>query len=165
MKNMMIFGGSQFYNEVYNDGKYIISKKRAVYNLMKDYEIDNFSNASLTTRTTLKYIDTFTKIRKYDYCVIALGEGDLLAGISPYEFERNLSEIVNRLNDLNIKTVIVNLPTKVLKKYNALEYDEIINAISDKYHTEYIVNGLAVNSTNHVSNDAEMKRTIAKLCI
>ncbi|MBQ3253260.1 MAG: hypothetical protein IJA65_01785 [Acholeplasmatales bacterium] len=159
-KAMLIFGGTQFYNEVYSNGVYTVSKKKAARKIMQKYEVDNFSNSKLTTRSVLKFIDVFANHRSYSYCILALGEADLAAGITPYEFEKNMKEILNNLKSYNITPIIVGLPVKALKRFNAKEYQSVIEEVQESLTISdepiYIVDSLV--------SDSEMKKTLTKLC-
>lgn len=126
-KNILIVGGEELTRFEYKKGNVLINNNEYLKKLAGN-DIDNLSNAKLSSNKALRLINVFINARRYDECIISLGYADLIDGVDPYTFERNLSNIIKLLEDNNINyTVLNNVQPKV---YNAERYSNIIDNIS-----------------------------------
>ncbi len=162
-KRIIVFGGSMFINMGINKGNYVLKKNKMISKLEEKFILDNFSNSSLTTETSLKYLKEFTNNRKYDSCIISLGEADV-CHISPSNFKMNLMKILDVLRNKQIRPLLVSLPDAFLKSEAAKEYQAIIDTIALEEKVEYIYNGDTDMEVYKVKNASQMKRAILELC-
>ena len=121
MKNrIIVLGNENFQREVYKDGFCnLYNDNKYLNTLYKKYDIDNFSNAKLTSEKALSFLKIFTKIYKYDACVLVLGDSDI-SDNKTCDLEKNLDEIVSLLISFDIKPVIIN-DKNYYNNYEALE--------------------------------------------
>ena len=163
LKNMIILGNTNFMDVEYSEGNINLTKKRSAFKLTKKYNVDNFSKKYLTIEESMKYLKVFSDSKKYSYAVISLGEGDLMLNTDIEDFKDQFEEMIKKLAKLNVKTVLVEPSIKVIKKYNASKYQEVIIDLYKKYNTEFI--SYSTESENKIKNDLELKRAISRICV
>lgn len=162
MKNrIIVFGGSMFMNMQAENKEYRLLPNKIVSKLEEKYILDNFSNQSLTSERSLRYLKEFARKRKYNSCILSLGEADALKN-TPLEFRNNLEEILKLLKEYQIRPLLVSLPN--LKKEELAEYQHIIDDIALRENIEYVYNGDTDMAVYKVKNESQMKRAILELC-
>ena len=131
-KRILVAGCSHYLREYIRNGLYYLSKEYYLRMLYKNYEVNNLSKKNLTSRDALLLIKAFTKVEKYEYCILSLGEGDLEAGIEKDVFRKNIMEIVSICNYSGVKIILQDVfDKKILGKYQ-----EVIEEISSLYHLD-----------------------------
>ena len=163
-KNIMIFGGSLFINEAFNQMKYKVLNNKLIIKLKGKFEIDNFSSIKLTTSKSIKFMKEFIKVRQYSDCVIALGEADIELN-NKDEFKSNLITMVNILKEHNINPLMVSLPKNYRNDIIAMEYQEIIDSVVNSENLQYVYYGdTDLDVSYKVTTKSQMKRAIIDFC-
>jgi len=163
-KNMLIFGGKRFINEIYDENGYKVSKKKNIISLKKNYEIDNFSKNDLNFDEIKSAIEVFSSVRNYDLCVIDLSENSIKNKKSVKDYYNSLKHIIEILYSKSIKVILVGLQNKVLKKYNAKDYELVLKKLKEEYKTKYITEYEVNDNDSYIAkNDFMLKKAIINL--
>lgn len=163
-KNIMIFGGSLFINEAFNQMQYKVLNNKLIVKLKGKFEIDNFSSIRLTSKKALSFMKTFVEVRQYSDCILALGEADIELK-NKEEFKNNLISMVNILKNNNINPLMVSLPKNYRNDMLAIEYQEIIDSVVNSENLQYVYYGdTDLDVSYKVSTKSQMKRAIIDLC-
>ncbi len=136
-KSLAIFGGSLFQDIKYEKGNFIPTSKQTVIELAKEYTIDNYSLQNMTIKRAKQLIYKLP-IKKYNDCILALGEADLL---NPVEFANDLNEIIDFLEENEIRPLFVSLPQEVMKNPLASKLQATIDSIAVEKNIDYIYEG------------------------
>lgn len=160
----MIFGGSLFINEAFNQMKYKVLNNKLIIKLKGKFEIDNFSSIKLTTSKSIKFMKEFIKVRQYSDCVIALGEADIELN-NKDEFKSNLITMVNILKEHNINPLMVSLPKNYRNDIITMEYQQIIDSVVNSENLQYVYYGdTDLDVSYKVTTKSQMKRAIIDFC-
>lgn len=163
--NIMVFGNSLFISTKVENFVFSVNSNKITSRLYDKFNVDNFSNCGLCVKESIKYIEEFSKIRNYDYCIINLGEADYFKK-SVSDFKTELLEMIDLLNKKSILPILVSLSNKFIKKEKAYEFQEAIDDIAQNNKIHYVYSGnLDLNNTIKVKNDSQIKRALVELCM
>lgn len=163
-KNIMIFGGSLFINEAFNQMKYKVLNNKLIVKLKGKFEIDNFSSIKLTSEKAVKFMKSFIGIRHYSDCILALGEADIELK-NKEQFKNNLISMVRMLKENNINPLMVSLPKNYRNDIIAMEYQEVIDSVVNSENLQYVYYGdTDLDVSYKVNTKSQMKRAIIDLC-
>ncbi len=101
------------------------------------FEIINAGVSGDTSAGGLARLD-WSLAEKPDYILIVLGGNDLLRGINPAATRQNLDQILARLHELRIRTLLAGMlaPVNLGPEYGA-EFNLIYPELAKKYHTSF----------------------------
>ena len=111
MKNRIcLIGGNELNAYYYENGEYIVRKDHFTSNLIKKYDVDNFSYSELSFNHIINELNVRTNKYKYTQCIISI---DLLHNNWN---EDNIKRLFNYLSDKSIPISIISL-NKLLNNY------------------------------------------------
>lgn len=111
MKNRIcLIGGNELNAYYYENGEYIVRKDHFTSNLIKKYDVDNFSYSELSFNHIINELNVRTNKYKYTQCIISI---DLLHNNWN---EDNIKRLFNYLSDKSIPISIISLD-KLLNNY------------------------------------------------
>ncbi len=126
MKNRIcLIGGNELNAYYYENGEYIVRKDHFTSNLIKKYDVDNFSYSELSFNHIINELNVRTNKYKYNQCIISI---DLLHNNWN---EDNIKRLFNYLSDKSIPISIISLD-KLLNKY--------AKELANKYSFKVILN-------------------------
>lgn len=126
MKNRIcLIGGNELNAYYYENGQYIVRKDHFTSNLIKKYDVDNFSYSKLSFNHIINELNVRTNKYKYNQCIISI---DLLHNNWN---EDNIKRLFNYLSDKSIPISIISLD-KLLNKY--------AKELANKYSFKVILN-------------------------
>ena len=111
MKNkMLIISDEMFLSYSYENGNLILNNNKILNKLDNKFEIDNISSKKLNSFKASNYIKEFIKHFNYSYCIISLNN-----------YESILNDALNKLKDLEIKTILISKPNASLDEINNMK--------------------------------------------
>lgn len=126
MKNRIcLIGGNELNAYYYENGEYIVRKDHFTSNLIKKYDVDNFSYSELSFNHIINELNVRTNKYKYTQCIISI---DLLHNNWN---EDNIKRLFNYLSDKSIPISIISLD-KLLNNY--------AKELANKYSFKVILN-------------------------
>ena len=126
MKNRIcLIGGNELNAYYYENGEYIVRKDHFTSNLIKKYDVDNFSYSELSFNHIINELNVRTNKYKYNQCIISI---DLLHNNWN---EDNIKRLFNYLSDKSIPISIISLD-KLLNNY--------AKELANKYSFKVILN-------------------------
>ncbi len=165
MKNRIaIFGGNMFANFLMGDQEWYWQKNKMLLKLEQRYTVDNFSSSSLDSGKALRFMKTFMNQRKYQQCILALGEADIIKGDTE-EFKNNLTAIIHELKERQVCPLLIGLSNEVLQKENALEFQEIIHHLAKEEGIPYLQQNVADTEEYTIKNETQMRRAVLNSCL
>lgn len=161
-KNIAVFGGSLFQDIKLDKGKFLPTKKQSTIVLSKAYNIDNFSLEGMTSVRALQILKALPIQQLYDDCILALGEAELCNETS---FRHNLMEIIEYLQENQVRPLLVSLPNELLSDVKALRIQETIDNIAVEKNIDYIYEGNTDKTVSYiVLEEEDMNKAILSLC-
>lgn len=161
-KNIAIFGGSLFQDIKYENGNFIPTGMQAVIKLNKEYCIDNYSMNGMKIKRAEQLIDKLPMKELYSDCILALGEADLE---EPKEFESTLRRIIDRLQELHIRPLLVSLPKELMTNTKAIYIQDRIDQIAVEKNIDYIYEGKTTKLVSYmVLEEEDFTNAILYLC-
>ena len=111
MKNRIcLIGGNELNDYYYENGEYIVRKDHFTSNLIKKYDVDNFSYSKLSFNHIINELNIRLNKIKYNQCIISI---DLLYNNWN---EKDIEALFNYLKDKSIPISIISLD-KLLNDY------------------------------------------------
>lgn len=104
-----------------------------------NYEVVNAGVSGDTSQGGLERIDWSLEQGNVEILILGLGGNDLLRGLSPAQMKRNLSDIIKKAKEKNVKVLLCGMlaPPTMGEKYQR----EFVNAfpdLADEYNTAYL---------------------------
>lgn len=112
--------------------------ERTLKKTHKDIKVINGGVAGATSASGMKRMDWYLKA-KPDVMVLALGANDGLRGLKINETEKNLSNVIEKAQERNIKVVLVGMkmPTNMGEPYRK-EFENIYPKLAKKYSVKLV---------------------------
>ena len=132
-KRIIIAGNSHFLREYVNNGLYFMQSGASLSRLYKKYEVYNLSKKNLTSSDAYVLTKAFLEIKEFDLVFLALGEGDIINGISTSEFKNNIKQIINLCKSSGVSVVLHNQ----LKKKEYAPYSLVIDELQNENEFEF----------------------------
>lgn len=164
-KRIAVLGTNVFLNTKFENGNYLAGSAKNMLKYSTSFEIDNFTKKNLTSQKAINFIKTFSTERNYADCIIELGEADYNNNVDLITFEKNLSELIEYLNKIDVKPILVSLSKELLNKKGYKEYQMIIDNVALKNDVKYIYLGNESDIASFVSkSNSQTKRKIFEFC-